>query len=99
MPNSDEVSAVHAPPSGWDFQPSAEVWYEDGSIILVAENEGFRVYSGILSQQSSIFADMFSMPRPIQPQPQDIYQGCPVVHLPDSALEMRCFLKVLHDAR
>lgn len=44
--------------------PSADVWYDDGNVVLAAENQAFRVYSGILAQQSQIFADMFAIPQP-----------------------------------
>ncbi|TCD62076.1 hypothetical protein EIP91_007498 [Steccherinum ochraceum] len=80
------------------FTPSADVWYPDGTAILVAEGEAFRVYSGMLARQSPVFADMFALPQP--PGSEDTtYEGCPVVYMADSASEMRIFLRILHDGR
>ncbi|TCD65546.1 hypothetical protein EIP91_002510 [Steccherinum ochraceum] len=74
---------------------SSEVWFEDGNIILVAGDEGFRVFRGILAKQSPVFAGMFKLPPP-SPRRQ-VYEGCPVVVMPDAALDMRHFLAALHD--
>ena len=37
-----------------DLERHAELWLEDGNIVLVAQNVGFRVYKGILTKQSYI---------------------------------------------
>ena len=80
----------------YNFTQSTEVWYNDGNVVLVAENEGFRVYSGILAQQSAMFADLFSIP---QPPDAETYSGCPVIRLQDPAKDVCLFFKVLYDAR
>ncbi|TEB27382.1 hypothetical protein FA13DRAFT_1794787 [Coprinellus micaceus] len=36
---------------------SKEVWFEDGNIIIQAQNVQFKVYKAILSQRSQFFAD------------------------------------------
>ncbi|TCD62078.1 hypothetical protein EIP91_007500 [Steccherinum ochraceum] len=78
------------------FQPSSEVWYKDGNTILIAGDEGFRVYAGMLSEQSSVFADMLEIPLPA---PQATHEGCPLVWISDSAVEMRYLLKSMLDPR
>ncbi|KAH8089892.1 hypothetical protein BXZ70DRAFT_954336 [Cristinia sonorae] len=40
------------------FRPSSEVWYPDGSVVLVVRDVGFRVYPGILRQQSQRLAEI-----------------------------------------
>ncbi|OJT05560.1 hypothetical protein TRAPUB_3609 [Trametes pubescens] len=72
-----------------------EFWYPDGSIILVAGDVEFRVFKGILAKHSPVFRDMFSLPQPSDPtssasSAQDV---CPVVHLSDSAEDLRHVLR------
>ncbi|TCD65195.1 hypothetical protein EIP91_002980 [Steccherinum ochraceum] len=70
-----------------------ELWYDDGNIILFAEDgTGFRVYKGVLSRYSEVFRDMFSIP---QPADAELWDGCPVVHLSDSSKSLHRVLCVL----
>ncbi|KAF7969809.1 hypothetical protein HWV62_25926 [Athelia sp. TMB] len=72
----------------------SDLWYEDGSVVLQAENTQFKVYRGILAESSSVFNDMFSFPQPLLPDIEHI-EGCPVVHLSDSAQEVEYILRAL----
>ncbi|KAH9930962.1 uncharacterized protein B0H18DRAFT_872502, partial [Fomitopsis serialis] len=69
-----------------------ELWFPDGSIVLVAERRAFRVYHGILLRDSSVFSDLLSLP-----QPEDVngIDGCPLVKLSDSAEDLRHLLRFL----
>lgn len=40
------------------MQPSNDVWFDDGNVILQAESTLFKVYRGILVQNSTVFHDM-----------------------------------------
>ncbi|KAJ7652868.1 hypothetical protein DFH06DRAFT_1205853 [Mycena polygramma] len=73
----------------------SDIWFDDGTVVLQAENALFRVYRGVLAAQSPIFRDTFSIP---QPATQDTYEGCPLVVLHDSATDLRLFLLATHDA-
>ncbi|KAJ7110262.1 hypothetical protein C8R43DRAFT_1042478 [Mycena crocata] len=81
-----------------DIEPEAEIkradglWYEDGSLIIQAEHTIFRVSRGILATQSPVFRDMLSLPTPKDAEMMD---GCPFVHLPDTAADVTVFLKAL----
>lgn len=70
--------------------------YDDGSVILVAEeNMAFKVHKSILCQHSSVFKDMFSLP-----PPSDGETISPVVRLPqDSASGMAGVLTAIYDNR
>lgn len=60
-------------------QRYSTLWLDDGNIILVAGNTGFKVHWGILARHSETFRDMFSLP---QPQPLDeVVEGCPVIRI------------------
>lgn len=78
------------------FQQSEDVWYADGNIILIAKNVGFRVYSGILREQSRALADMLSQVPP--PAESATYEGCPIIWIPEDPRELSYFLKALHNS-
>ena len=69
-----------------------EIWFEDGNIIVIAEDTAFRLYKGILSAASPVFKDLFSVP---QPEDAETMDGCPVVHLADSATDLRHFFRAV----
>ncbi|KZT72354.1 hypothetical protein DAEQUDRAFT_723053 [Daedalea quercina L-15889] len=68
------------------------IWFPDGNIILQAGGVVFRVYQGLLSLHSEVFAGLFSVP---QPQTVDTFDGHPIVCLPDNADDLRHLLRVL----
>ncbi|KZP16235.1 hypothetical protein FIBSPDRAFT_794663 [Athelia psychrophila] len=70
------------------------VWYDDGNIILQAQDTLFKVHKGILAQNSSVFQDMFSLPQPPSVD-TDLVEGCPVVQLSDTAEEVECVLQAI----
>lgn len=77
-----------------------KLWHEDGNIVLVARNVEFRVYRGVLSKHSSVFADMFSLPQPSSPRTAtttavDPVEQCPEVVLGDSPEDLRYVLRAL----
>lgn len=72
-----------------------DLWFEDGNVILQAEQSFFRVYTGILSARSTVFRDMFSFP---QPETEDLMEGCPIIVLHDSAEDVNYFLKAIYDS-
>ncbi|TCD68724.1 hypothetical protein EIP91_010008 [Steccherinum ochraceum] len=69
-------------------------WFEDGNVVLVTENTAFRVYQGILSKNSDVFRDMFTIP---QPADAEKMEGCPVVHLTDTKADFGRLLTILFD--
>ncbi|KAJ7127282.1 hypothetical protein C8R43DRAFT_700116 [Mycena crocata] len=69
-----------------------ELWFDDGNLVIQAENSQFRVFRGILAARSSVFQDMLSFP---QPSDAELVVGCPLVRLPDSLWEVTVFLKAI----
>ncbi|RDB17298.1 hypothetical protein Hypma_001918 [Hypsizygus marmoreus] len=68
------------------------IWFDDGSVILNAENTLFRVHRSILSSHSSVFDDLLgALSSEVQ------VDGCPVLTVQDSAEDMSHFLKALTD--
>lgn len=78
-----------------------EFWYDDGTIVLVADNTEFRVYRGPLAKHSPVFRDMLALPQPpTLPQstssasePPVSHHQCPTVHVTDSPSDLRHFLR------
>lgn len=38
------------------------LWFEDGNIVIITGNIGFRVYRGVLARKSAVFRDLFNLP-------------------------------------
>lgn len=70
-----------------------DFWLEDGNVILVARNVGFKVYMGPLAAHSAVFKDMFSLPQP--EHGDDVERDCPVIHLDDASEDVRHILRFL----
>ena len=73
----------------------AEFWLDDGTVILVARDVEFRVYSGLLVSLSPIFQDLLAQPHELRALSihgsHDIQ--CPVVRLSDSPEDLRHILR------
>ncbi|PIL26295.1 hypothetical protein GSI_12051 [Ganoderma sinense ZZ0214-1] len=78
------------PPPNLEHDP--EFWFEDGSVVLIAQNVGFRVYKRLLAEHSPFFRDLFAIPQPV-PAPK--VEGCPLVYLSEFAWQFRHFLRAL----
>lgn len=79
-----------------DICRSNEMYFEDGNIVLLAENTAFRVYQGLLAKHSPVFMDMVQVGCSVEDSEKEKYDGCPVVRLSDGADEALQFLKTLH---
>ncbi|KAH9932342.1 uncharacterized protein B0H18DRAFT_952447 [Fomitopsis serialis] len=77
-----------------------DFWYEDGSIIVVAQTVGFRIYRGLLAKHCGIFRELSTVP-PSQWQPPagQLVCGCPVVQLTDTPVALRELLSALMYAK
>ncbi|EJF60290.1 hypothetical protein DICSQDRAFT_63386 [Dichomitus squalens LYAD-421 SS1] len=43
-----------------NFRPHERFWFDDGNIILVARDVGFKIYRGLLAINSTVFSDMLA---------------------------------------
>ena len=71
------------------------LWFDDGNIVLIAQDTAFRVHSSILSLKSPVFKDMFSMPQPASGA--DSFEGCPAVLLTDNPTELADLLDFVYN--
>ena len=75
---------------------SPDYWFEDGNIVLQAENTQFRIHKGILARHSSVFKDMVGIPQPSTSE-EDLVEGCPLVRLSDAAKDWTNVLSIIYD--
>ncbi len=95
-PRVDSDSATAKP-----WIADSQVWFDDGNVILVAEEVAFRVYKGALAQFSDVFRTLFSLPAP-ETDPHasrndaEQFDNVPVVHLADSHVDLKHLLLALY---
>ncbi|GJE91294.1 BTB/POZ domain-containing protein [Phanerochaete sordida] len=80
-----------------DFTKSVDIWYADGSVVLVADKTAFRVHTSILACSCEVFRDMASIPQPTGEDSSETFEGCPVLRLQDSTGDLHHFLKAIYD--
>ncbi|KAH9850114.1 hypothetical protein C2E23DRAFT_836340 [Lenzites betulinus] len=77
-----------------------EPWFEDGNIILLAEEAdnavAFKVHRGVLARHSEVFQSMFELSTPI-PGDDNVADGCPVVRMHDHPTELSVLIRALYD--
>ena len=75
-----------------------EFWFSDGSLILCAQSTLFRVHISQLCRKSVFFRDLFSLPQPSPPEPNERQlEGCPVLDLHDSPEDVANLVRVIYD--
>ncbi|KIJ47039.1 hypothetical protein M422DRAFT_249346 [Sphaerobolus stellatus SS14] len=70
---------------------SEEFYFSGKMVVLIAENVHFRIHQDLLIRDSTIFADMFSLPG--GDSSSEMVDGHPAVRLPDTAENWTAFLK------
>lgn len=70
-------------------------WFEDGNIVLLVRNAGFKVYKGLLAEHSAVFRGMFVVAQGEQAAAEQL-DGCPVVPLDDSPDDIRQLFRLIY---
>ena len=76
-----------------------DLWFDDGNVVLRVEDTIYKFLRSILSRESPLFADMFSLPQAADIDSSDTYHGCPLVRFSETAKDMSCFLAALSDPK
>ena len=76
----------------------AKLWFEDGNVILVADNHPFRVHKGLLATKSAVFSSMFAVPQPQTLDENESFQGISLVPLSDKWQDVQALLKGMYYA-
>jgi hypothetical protein len=102
MPASGAPSisaGLEEPPSAARLVRSTKVWYNDGNLVLRAEDTLFKVHRDVLSARSDVFAGMLAVSQPDNSD-QELVDGCPIVHLPgDESYDVSHALRAIYGAR
>ena len=89
------IETLSEPSETLDTLPvRSKIWMLYGDIILQAESTQFRVNRDILSKHSSVFQDLFLLPQPVG---EELVEGCPIVQLADSAIDLELLLSAFYD--
>ena len=75
-----------------DLARDNDFWLVDGTVVLIARKVAFKVYMGLLAEQSPVFSDVFSSASSNSSKTLD---HAPVVHLSDSPEDLRHLLRAL----
>ncbi len=78
-------------------QPDPDMWFEDGNVIVIAQQTAFRFHRGALSRHSEAFRGLFSVPQPTSSGSVQTMDGCPVIHVTDTAYDFRHLLRAVYD--
>ncbi|KAK7690501.1 hypothetical protein QCA50_005599 [Cerrena zonata] len=75
---------------------SSDIWYEDGNIVLIAQDLAFKLHRSVLSRCSEVFRDMFEVTQPYLSDDVPMFGDSPIVYLSDTAKELSLFLKIVY---
>ena len=78
-----------------DVQRHKDLWFDDGNIVVIAQQTAFRVHRSVLSRHSDTFSGLFAVPQPLEGVEK--LEDCPVVRVSDSAHDFGHLLHVLYD--
>ncbi|KAH9937898.1 uncharacterized protein BXZ73DRAFT_100112 [Epithele typhae] len=76
-----------------NLRKAEDLWYNDGTIVIIAGTTAFCVYSRVqVKAVSSVFGDMLNLPREGE---YETVEGRVVVRVPDSEIDMSHFLRMV----
>ena len=76
---------------------SPHFWFPDGNVVIVARDSlAFKVHRGVLARHSAVIDNLFRAAKPPSEKGQS-WDGCPVVHIPDSPKDFEWLLMALYD--
>lgn len=73
----------------------SDLWFEDGGLIIQAEQSFFKIYKGILAARSSVFKAMLDEDSGLT---KNCIDGCDLLQVPDSAADMTYLLRAIFDS-
>ncbi|EKM61521.1 uncharacterized protein PHACADRAFT_248191 [Phanerochaete carnosa HHB-10118-sp] len=74
----------------------SQLWFDDGNIVLLADNLAFKVHRSLLGRHSIVFKDLFELSQPSASVDEQM-DGVPLVKLHDSPHELADLLDVIYN--
>ena len=94
-PRPLRAKMISPPTGGGDIQISLEelvrdedVWFKDGTVVIVARQTAFKYYKGLLMVHSTVFSDVFSFATFADEE----YDDAPVLRLSDPPEDVKLLL-------
>ncbi|RDX51175.1 hypothetical protein OH76DRAFT_1555286 [Lentinus brumalis] len=97
QPNAQCPRTDDAPHNDSELQRDTSFWFEDGNVVVVAQQTAYRVHRGVLSRHSETFSGLFTLPRPVDGASDEKVEGCPGVRVTDSSHDFKHLLHALYD--
>ncbi len=97
QPNAQCPRTDDAPHNDSELQRDTGFWFEDGNVVVVAQQTAYRVHRGVLSRHSETFSGLFTLPRPVDGASDEKVEGCPGVRVTDSSHDFKHLLHALYD--
>ncbi|GJE89564.1 hypothetical protein PsYK624_056670 [Phanerochaete sordida] len=72
------------------------LWFDDGNIVLLADNVAFKVHRSLLGRHSIVFKDLFELSQPSESVDEQM-DGVPLVRLHDSPHELADLLDIIYN--
>ena len=90
------------------FERVRSLWFDDGNVVIVAQESGFRVHRGILSRHSAVFVKILEHPSNVDSDAladkldlvidaDHKIEGSVVVHVSDSTHDFGHLLRIFYD--
>lgn len=96
-PYTDPISNTNV--SEGSVQRHTDLWFEDGNIVIQAEQTVYKLHRSILCRNSPLFADTLSLPQSAELEADESYDGHPILRLQETADDMSVFLQALLDPK
>ncbi len=76
------------------FAKHPKLWFDDGNLVIAAQDTGLRLHKGVLAAKSSVMKTLFSLS---QPTDAEKYEDLDVVRFEDDAAELEQFFNFLYN--
>ena len=92
----EPANSNESPSADTDWKHHDKYYFDDGNVVLLAEDTIFRVHKSVLTLHSGLFQDMLSLPQS-EGSGSETMDGCPLVRTQDLALHITWLLEAMYN--